>query len=109
MRRGRPYQDESASPLSAPEVGLIFIAINADLQRQFEFVQQTWLNDTAFNGLYNDSDPIVSNNDAPGNMTIQRSPVRIAIHDIPSFVTVRGGAYFFLPGLRALRFLANLK
>jgi hypothetical protein len=42
-------------------------------------------------------------------MTIQRSPVRIAIHDIPSFVTVRGGAYFFLPGLHALRFLANLK
>jgi hypothetical protein len=26
---------------------------------------------------------------------------------LPAFVTVRGGAYFFLPGIRALRYLAT--
>ncbi len=109
MRRGRPYPDNTLESIaSAGEIGLIFIAINADLQRQFEFVQQTWLNSPAFNDLFNDSDPIVANNDAPGNMTIQREPARLTIHNIPSFVTTRGGGYFFLPGLRALRFLANL-
>jgi hypothetical protein len=27
---------------------------------------------------------------------------------LPQFVTVRGGAYFFLPGIRTLRFIANI-
>jgi len=26
---------------------------------------------------------------------------------LPAFVTVHGGAYFFLPGIRALRYLAT--
>jgi len=28
---------------------------------------------------------------------------------MPAFVQVRGGAYFFLPGLRALKFLATVE
>jgi Dyp-type peroxidase family len=106
MRRGRPYKD--AKPDGTSEVGLLFIAINADLQRQFEFVQQTWLNNPTFNGLFDDEDPLVSNADGPGNMTIQAQPVRKKLHGIPQFVTMRGGAYFFLPGLRALKYLASL-
>ena len=111
IRRGRPYPDNSPERItgrSDEEVGLIFIAINADLQRQFEFVQQTWLNNPAFNGLFDDTDPLVTHQDGPGSMTIQRPPVRLALPAVPTFVTVRGGAYFFLPGLRAIRFLANL-
>ena len=34
-------------------------------------------------------------------------PIRKTIRGLPSFTTVKGGAYFFLPGLRALRFLAR--
>jgi deferrochelatase/peroxidase EfeB len=105
MRRGRPYEETSPN---GREVGLFFIAINADLQRQFEFVQQTWLNNPTFNGLTNDCDPIVSNSDGAGVMTIQRSPVRKTVSGVPRFITVKGGAYFFVPGLRALRYLAAL-
>ena len=106
MRRGRPYSETLES--GTKEVGLLFIAINADLQRQFEFIQQTWLVNPKFNGLFNDEDPLVSNADGPGTMTIQREPVRQKLHGLPQFVTMRGGAYFFLPGLRALKYLANL-
>jgi hypothetical protein len=39
-------------------------------------------------------------------MTIPKRPVRKRIKGLPAFTTIRGGAYFFLPGIRALRFLA---
>ena len=40
-------------------------------------------------------------------MTIPKRPIRKKITGLPAFTTVRGGAYFFLPGLRALRYLAD--
>jgi hypothetical protein len=30
------------------------------------------------------------------------------IRGLPSFTTVRGGAYFFLPGIEAMRYLTSL-
>ena len=33
-------------------------------------------------------------------MTIPKRPIRKKIKGLPAFTTVRGGAYFFLPGLR---------
>jgi hypothetical protein len=36
------------------------------------------------------------------------TPVRTRVTELPSFITVLGGAYFFLPGLRTIRFLAAL-
>jgi hypothetical protein len=40
-------------------------------------------------------------------MTIPKRPIRKRITGLPAFTTVKGGAYFFLPGIRALRFLAS--
>jgi hypothetical protein len=40
-------------------------------------------------------------------MTIPKRPVRRKLMGLPALTTVRGGAYFFLPGIRALRFLAS--
>jgi hypothetical protein len=31
------------------------------------------------------------------------------MHGLPRFVTVRGGAYFFLPSIRAIKFLAQMR
>ena len=87
--------------------GLHFFAINADLARQFEFVQQSWCNQAAFNGLVASKDPIVGENDGSGIMVLQGSPTRVQIKGIPRFVTVGGGAYFFMPSLTALRFLSK--
>ena len=91
------------------EQGLLFVAINASLPRQFEFIQQSWLNNPKFNGLYDERDPLSSANPGDGTMTIQAKPVRERVHGIPRFVTVRGGAYFFLPSIQAVKFLAQIR
>jgi Dyp-type peroxidase family len=88
--------------------GLHFFGVNVNIERQFEFIQQTWSNNPKFNGLYNDKDPITGDNDGSGVMTIPRHPIRERINHMPRFVTVRGGGYFFLPSLTALQFLAML-
>jgi len=55
-----------------------------------------------------EQDPLIGNNDGNGDFTIPQRPVRRRLHGLPRFVTVRGGEYCFIPGLRALRWLANL-
>jgi Dyp-type peroxidase family len=122
LRRGRTYGapiSESFDPetiLQNPipgERGIHFICINANISRQFEFVQHTWLNNPKFNGLYAETDPLVGDR-LPGTIgitntfTIPETPLRQRIKGLPQFVVVRGGAYFFLPGIRAIRYLASL-
>jgi Dyp-type peroxidase family len=110
IRRGRVYGPAPDDPLADDGVdrGIMFLAINANLERQFEFVQHTWLNNPKFGGLYDEIDPLIGTPDADsGSFTIQRSPARARLNGIPSFVTVRGGSYFFLPGIRALRALGD--
>ena len=89
--------------------GLHFVCLCADIARQFEFVQHTWLMSTKFSGLYDDTDPLLG---APppsaGTFTVQADPLRQQYSGLSRFVTVRGGAYFFLPGIRATRYLASL-
>jgi Dyp-type peroxidase family len=103
LRRGRAYGADGA----AGDRGLQFVALNADLSRQFEFVQHSWLNSPKFDGLYDEGDPIAGARTAESAaFTTQDLPLRSRYHDLPSFVSVRGGAYFFLPGLRAVRYLA---
>ena len=109
IRRGRPYHEISAATGNVVEQGLLFVAINATLHRQFEFIQQSWLNNAKFNGLYDERDPLSSANPGDGMMTIQARPVREHLHGLPRFVTVRGGAYFFMPSIRALKFLAQIR
>lgn len=112
LRRGRSYGDRLRDPFvgDGKERGLHFICLNSDIERQFEFIQQTWLNNTTFAGLHCESDPLVGNQDNTQRLfTIQGEPVRSRVHNLRSFVTVKGGAYFFLPGIRALRYLATLK
>jgi hypothetical protein len=69
---------------------------------------------TKFDGLAEESDPIVGGrgpiSGCPVTSTFslpQAGGVRRRITGLPQFVTVRGGAYFFLPGLRALRYLTS--
>lgn len=110
IRRGRPYRDADG------ELGTLFIALNANLRRQFEFIQQSWMNNPKFGGLYDSKDPLVGDNHDPARegsrpeshaVTIPAEPVRQRITGLPRFVHMRGGGYFFLPGIQALRFLAS--
>jgi Dyp-type peroxidase family len=108
IRRGRKFSTPTnGSTKDNPEQGLYFIALNADLRRQYEFVQQQWINDPSFNGLDNDRDPLVGDNSSGGEFTIQATPINRHLRRLPQFVEMRGGGYFFVPGIRAVRFLAN--
>ncbi len=121
LRRGREYGPgltitEALNPASDsdPQRGLQFLCLNANISRQFEFVQNAWLMSTKFNGLSEESDPLLGNRSAvgecpyPGNFSLPRegAPPQV-LTGLPQFITVRGGAYFFLPSLRALRFFAK--
>jgi Dyp-type peroxidase family len=118
LRRGRPYGPPvhpSLDPRNylgdddGVERGIYFICIGANLTRQFEFVQQTWVNNPKFAGLYADPDPLVgAAPEGGGTFTEQRAPVRRRVTGIPRFITTRGGAYAFLPSLTALRYLSTL-
>ena len=111
LRRGRSYGHRLENPLvdDGAERGLHFICLNSDIERQFEFVQQTWINNPVFGGLYNEVDPLVGNL-AKGDklFTVQADPLRRRVQGLSRFVVVRGGSYFFLPSIRALNYLARL-
>lgn len=119
IRRGRVYSDSptcgagdtSACASDGAEVGcgsgLFFIALNADLDRQFEFVQQRWFANSKFADLWDESDPALGDG-ADRSFSIPGClPVGTRVRNLPQFTTVRGGGYFFLPGLSALKFMAE--
>ena len=113
IRRARSYGPRVYDALDKTDTrdrGLMFMCINANIERQFEFVQQTWINNPSFNGLYDERDPIFGKSGAAptGSMTIPRRPVRRMLQGLGGFVTVRGGAYFFMPGIKALHYLASM-
>lgn len=111
LRRGRSYGDRPADKYAddGAERGLLFLCLNASIERQFEFVQQTWINNPVFGGLYRESDPLVGDQTcADRGMTVQGQPVRTRVAGLTRFTTVKGGAYFFLPSLSALRYLGSL-
>jgi Dyp-type peroxidase family len=112
LRRGRSYGPRAADPFvdDGKERGLHFICLNSDIERQFEFVQQTWINNPVFDRLNGEVDPLVGDlGKGTGFLTIQGHPIRSRVHDLRPFSTIKGGAYFFLPGIRALRYLSSLE
>ena len=86
---------------------MLFIALNADIAGQFELIQHTWINNGRFNGLYGEMDPLVHFPGEKRVMTIQRRPTSLPVDGLKQFITVRGGAYFFLPGIQTLQSLAQ--
>jgi Dyp-type peroxidase family len=111
IRRGATYGP--ALPDGAPddgvERGIAAFVICGSLIRQFEFAQNVWANDRNFHELGNERDPIIGNQDGTLEFKIPKRPIRKTITGLPAFTTVKGGAYFFLPGLRALGYLASLQ
>jgi Dyp-type peroxidase family len=110
LRRGLAYGPalpEGALADDGADRGVLFLFIGANLGRQFEFVQTEWINQGTFIGTPAEKDPVIGPNDGTGVFTIPQQPIRQRLHGLPQFVTVRGGEYFFLPGLRALRWLAD--
>jgi len=120
LRRGREYgselsPEEALQPSADKSTrGLHFICLNANIARQFEFLQSAWIANTKFSGTTGESDPLLGNRESipgcpvTGNFTIPGDgTLRRRVSGLPQFVKVRGGAYFFLPSLRALRYFAG--
>jgi Dyp-type peroxidase family len=107
VRRGRAYGPELApGAVDHVDRGLMFVGLNGNIARQFEFVQHSWLADPLFNGFQGESDPISGVTDN-NRFTVQGNPVRTRYCGLPRLVHVMGGAYCFLPGIRALRYLSQ--
>jgi Dyp-type peroxidase family len=112
IRRGTAYGPplpEGILEDDGADRGLIFAFVGAHLGRQFEFVQSQWINDGVFFGAGDAKDPLVGSNADQDSFTIPRRPVRRRLQGLPRFVVTRGGEYCFMPGLRALRWLADLQ
>jgi deferrochelatase/peroxidase EfeB len=123
LRRGREYGSKltpedalQPAPPQDGEAGLHFFAINSNIQRQFEFIQAAWLMRTKFDGMTEESDPLLGNRTpvigCPFTNTFSAplsGGIRKRIMGLPKFINVRGGAYFFLPGMSALRYLGGLQ
>jgi Dyp-type peroxidase family len=129
LRRGRPYgqplfdltlldhPDDREALRTLEDLrddgqsrGLHFLGVNASIKGQFEFIQQAWANNPQSNGLTRNPDPLIGNrgnSDETGSMHIPGADLDLRTAPLPRFVTVRGGAYFFMPGLRALKYLAE--
>ena len=117
MRRVRSYGEDfiGSAENHKPngEVGLLFGCFNANISKQFEFIQYTWANSPKFKRLYDDPDPIIGVRECPAtgvkqNFTIPQKNVNKVIPDLQSFVTVKGGAYFFFPSVTVLKFLGTI-
>ena len=110
IRRGLPYGAHARDNDS--EHGVIFMAVCASLFRQFEFVQQQWIQYGLDFNAGNDTCPLLGNHD--GGTSKFTIPVPGDSHRSPflsgplkQFVECRGGEYFFIPSMTALRMMGT--
>jgi len=105
---GAPY-DPGALSLKDDETprGLHFLFISAKAMATLEFLQQEWVNNGNFMDLGDERDPNVGLQEDDATFTIPQEPVRRRIHGIETFNVLRGGEYFFMPSLSALKWLGE--
>jgi deferrochelatase/peroxidase EfeB len=119
-RRGLPYgppappedtsEGQDTEALDATDRGIAFMALNASLARQFEFVQQQWISYGNDARLGNEKDLLMAHHEPgerygiPGDGSPANPPLFCTA--LPNFVKLCGGDYFFIPSITALGMLA---
>lgn len=119
MRRGRVYcgaERACAAGESTPcgdavhrercGQGLFFMALNADLDRQFEFIQQRWIASRSFGDLRDEDDPLLGRA-GTRSFSMPALPLGRRLEGLDPFTEVIGGGYFFVPSLSALEFMSQ--
>jgi Dyp-type peroxidase family len=108
IRRGveyGPHLQDGALEDDGIDRGLVNLFIQADIERQFEFVQKEWMKGGEFLGLDpNEQDPINGVGGEGSQLTVPGAKQPF-LFDLPTFVKVKGGEYLFVPGLKALESL----
>ncbi|MCB1562981.1 MAG: hypothetical protein KDJ75_05340 [Alphaproteobacteria bacterium] len=102
LRAGRVYEEDGKK-------GLLFVCLNGDIERQFEFIQQTWSIATTFHGLDGETDPFINDTGKESRYSIPMMDGTRTITGLSSFVTTKGGEYFFVPGRQTVRFLTRTR
>lgn len=121
-RRGQTYGVRADNPNDGvlenkPEkdVGLLFMAFNSDIARQFEFTQISWANNSSFPQVPPGApdpgvDPIIGQTPGDAARPHITCPVKwgdaassTTVANVPRAVTMKGGEYFFAPSLNFLR------
>ncbi len=126
LRRGIPFGQplaDDATQDDGAERGLHFIALIADVARQFEFVQLTWMNNQNFpkgakppagGGGYNPPspgvpgdgpDPVVGEGNAGKALQLHQPSGTRQIQLTADVVKVTAGEYFFCPSIEGLKAL----
>ena len=103
MRRGLPYVDPNG------EQGIVFMAICTSLFRQFEFVQQQWINYGLDFESGNDTCPVIGNRLHSDKFVVPAGAAGATpfiAAGLPEFVVTRGGDYYFVPSISAIRMIA---
>lgn len=117
MRRVRSYGEKYTASATqhtpVDEVGILFGCFNADINRQFEFIQYSWANYPKFKQLYADPDPFIGVKENPEPGVVQQFTIPTETHNkyidgLKSFVTVKGGAYFFFPSRTVVEYLSTI-
>jgi len=111
LRRGLPYGEAvPGATTDDQEHGIVLLATCANLFRQFEFVQQQWMQYGLDFNTGNDTCPIVGNHGPDAKFVIAADPAGdkppFICDRLPQFVETRGGEYFFTPSMTALRMIA---
>lgn len=112
LRRGLAYGEVRDKSRDDGNHGIIFMAVSASIERQFEFLQQQWINYGNDFKEGNDKEVLLGNHhkDCPSKVVIQADPdsndAPYFVNNIPRLVETRGGEYFFIPGMTALRMIA---
>jgi Dyp-type peroxidase family len=109
LRRGIPYGSCPPDAVADGEHGIVILVVCADLARQFEFMQQQWVNYGSDANAGNDTDPLIGLHGAKAKFVIPGDPAEgrapFIADALPQFVETRGGAYFFVPSMSTLQML----
>ncbi len=110
LRRGISYGGSllpPGSPGDGEARGLFFVALNARIDLQFEFVQRDWIGSgEVFGRAGAGLCPITGAAAGKHTDAFQEGGRVGAETHLPRFVTTRGGEYFFVPSLAALSAIA---
>ena len=119
LRRGLPYGKslfaaEGGKP--GDKRGLLFLAYQSDIERQFEFVQRMWVLPLNFPRIGAGQDPLITpqhTSAAEGTLSLcpfyrtrsltDVSDTQVQTIAIQHFVITRGGGYYFSPSIDALK------
>jgi Dyp-type peroxidase family len=104
LRRGveyGPLLPDGALEDDGVDRGLVNMFINADIERQFEFVQNEWMKGGEFIGLDPEEQDPINGVGGEGSLLSVPGAKRPFVFDLPTSVTVKGAEYLFVPGVNA--------